>query len=294
MRCQCITILSWYDLYDHHKHRRHRHYHQRRRRHHHHHHQSPSSSTTIIIIIIIIIIFTILSPPSWSVADVVIFIYHPQPWPSHDDVMKWNYFSRYWPFVRGTHRSPVDSPHKAPVTRTFDVSFDIRLNVRLNRHWSRLWFETPWSSLWRHCNDHCPFTSWNHHSRKIIASITTVIIPTIATIVDFVVIISLPWRHNGHDGVSNHQITSQITIVYSTLYTSADQRKKSLVQPLHHQFSNDALFTIMHYIDVMMSAMASKSPTSRLFTQPFAQAQKTSKITAIGLSDRWIPRTNGQ
>ena len=31
---------------------------------------------------------------------------------SHDDVMKWKYFPRYWPFVRGIHRSPVNSPHK--------------------------------------------------------------------------------------------------------------------------------------------------------------------------------------
>ena len=24
---------------------------------------------------------------------------------SHDDVIKWNHFPRYWPFVRGIHRS---------------------------------------------------------------------------------------------------------------------------------------------------------------------------------------------
>ena len=27
------------------------------------------------------------------------------------DVIKWEHFPRYWPFVRGIHRSPVDSPH---------------------------------------------------------------------------------------------------------------------------------------------------------------------------------------
>ena len=31
---------------------------------------------------------------------------------SHDDVIKWKLFPRYWPFVRGIHRSPVNSPHK--------------------------------------------------------------------------------------------------------------------------------------------------------------------------------------
>ena len=30
----------------------------------------------------------------------------------HDDVIKWKPFPRNWPFVRGIHRSPVNSPHK--------------------------------------------------------------------------------------------------------------------------------------------------------------------------------------
>ena len=30
----------------------------------------------------------------------------------HDDVIKWKHFPRYWPFVRGIHLSPVNSPHK--------------------------------------------------------------------------------------------------------------------------------------------------------------------------------------
>ena len=30
----------------------------------------------------------------------------------HDDVIKWKKFPRYWPFVQGIHRSPVNSPHK--------------------------------------------------------------------------------------------------------------------------------------------------------------------------------------
>ena len=30
----------------------------------------------------------------------------------HDDVSNWKHSPRYWPFVRGIHRSPVNSPHK--------------------------------------------------------------------------------------------------------------------------------------------------------------------------------------
>ena len=31
---------------------------------------------------------------------------------NHDDVIKWKHFPRYWPFVRGIHRLPVNSLHK--------------------------------------------------------------------------------------------------------------------------------------------------------------------------------------
>ena len=30
----------------------------------------------------------------------------------HYDVIQWKNFPRYWPFVRGIHRSPMNSPHK--------------------------------------------------------------------------------------------------------------------------------------------------------------------------------------
>ena len=31
---------------------------------------------------------------------------------TYDYVIKWKHFPRYWPFKRGIHRSPVNSPHK--------------------------------------------------------------------------------------------------------------------------------------------------------------------------------------
>ena len=39
-------------------------------------------------------------------------ISHMWNWQKHDDVIKWKHFPRYWPFVRGIHRWPVNSPHK--------------------------------------------------------------------------------------------------------------------------------------------------------------------------------------
>ena len=34
---------------------------------------------------------------------------------------KWKHFPRYWPFVWGIHRSPVNSYPQRPVTRSFDI-----------------------------------------------------------------------------------------------------------------------------------------------------------------------------
>ena len=42
-------------------------------------------------------------------------ITHPVTYPPgkiHDDLIKWKHFPREWPFVRGIHRSPVNSPHE--------------------------------------------------------------------------------------------------------------------------------------------------------------------------------------
>ena len=49
----------------------------------------------------------------------------------HDDVIKWNHFPRYWPFVRGIHRS-----RWIPRTMASDAEL----------------FETPPWSLLRQCN----------------------------------------------------------------------------------------------------------------------------------------------
>ena len=40
----------------------------------------------------------------------------------HDDVIKWKHFPRYWPFVRGIHRSLVNSTHKGQWRRALMFS----------------------------------------------------------------------------------------------------------------------------------------------------------------------------
>ena len=40
----------------------------------------------------------------------------------HDDVIKWKHFPRNWPFLRGIHRWPVNSPHKGQWRRALMFS----------------------------------------------------------------------------------------------------------------------------------------------------------------------------
>ena len=76
----------------------------------------------------------------------------------HDDVIKWKYFPRYWPFVRGIHRSSVNSPHKGQWRGALMSSLVCALNKRLSKQSWCWWFQTPSRSLWRHCNG--PMEGW--------------------------------------------------------------------------------------------------------------------------------------
>ena len=53
-------------------------------------------------------------------------------WFSHDnEIMAKRRLSQYWPFVKGIHRLPVDSPHKGSISNV--------MNVKL---WCFLWWES--------------------------------------------------------------------------------------------------------------------------------------------------------
>ena len=41
---------------------------------------------------------------------------------NHDDVIQWRHFPRYWPFVWGIQRSPVNSPNKGELRRALMFS----------------------------------------------------------------------------------------------------------------------------------------------------------------------------
>ena len=74
-----------------------------------------------------------------------------QPSSSHPAhvVIKWKHFPRYWSFVRGIHRSSMNSPHKG--------QWRGALRFCLTCAWTNGWvnnphrrFEAPSRSLWRH------------------------------------------------------------------------------------------------------------------------------------------------
>ena len=69
----------------------------------------------------------------------------------HDHVIKWKHFPRYWQFVRGIHRSPVNSPHKGQWCGALMV-FHLRPYIRLSKQSQGWCFETLSRPLWRQCN----------------------------------------------------------------------------------------------------------------------------------------------
>ena len=107
------------------------------------------------------------------------------PW-KHDGVIKWKPFPCYWSFVRGIHRSPVDSPHKGQGRKAlvFSLMFAWRngsahsrnageskrnglhcdVTVKLyiyiySTHFSILWLLMDW---WRKCPGYQQPWYWPH------------------------------------------------------------------------------------------------------------------------------------
>ena len=65
---------------------------------------------------------------------------------THDDVIKWKHFPRYWPFVQGIQRSPVNSPHKGQWRGALVFSLICAtINGWVNNR--------EGGELWRHCSD---------------------------------------------------------------------------------------------------------------------------------------------
>ena len=122
----------------------------------------------------------------------------------HDDVIKWKHFPRYWPFVRGIHRSPVNSPHKGQWRGALMFTLICaRINGWVNNREAgdlrryRAHYDVIVMSLWEF--SHEQLFGFQHNTAC--SHCGDVIISVMAT-----------------------QITS-LTIVYATVCSGADQRK---------------------------------------------------------------------
>ena len=79
---------------------------------------------------------------------------------NHDDVIKWKHFPRYWSFVRGVHRSPLNSPHKGQSRGALMFS--------LIWAWINGWVNNREAGEWRLHRAHCDVTvmiTWISHEQ---------------------------------------------------------------------------------------------------------------------------------
>ena len=97
----------------------------------------------------------------------------------HDVVIKWKHFPRYWPFVRGIQRPPVNCPHEDQWRGALMFSLICVLDKRLSRYWWGWWFETPSRSVWRLGNALSPLIYYakispNEHIFSITANVSMI------------------------------------------------------------------------------------------------------------------------
>ena len=84
---------------------------------------------------------------------------------SHDDVIKWKHFPRYWPFVRGIHRSPVNFPHKG--------QWRGALMSSLICAWINGWVNNREAGDLRRHLGHCDVTVMNRACHPVVITKTT-------------------------------------------------------------------------------------------------------------------------
>ena len=104
--------------------------------------------------------------------------------------------------MRRIHWWPVNSPHKGPVTRKM-FSFDDVIMSRARPTWSLI-RGSRWSGLIK--AEHWVQLKYNNSvENKLHCLQACLAVTSYFTYWDRVIHISLQWRHNEHDRVSNHQ-----------------------------------------------------------------------------------------
>ena len=124
-------------------------------------------------------------------------------WVKHDDVIKWKHFPRYWPFVRGIHRSPVNSPNKGQCRGALMFSL---ICARIKG-----WVNNGEAGDLRRNRAHYDVTLMDWRLTRTFCGVASIrsasfcIVLGRANSLPFVVRSDVQWHHNERDGVSIHQ-----------------------------------------------------------------------------------------
>ena len=121
---------------------------------------------------------------------------------AYDDVIKWKPFPRYWPFVRGIHRSPVNSPHKGQWRGALVFSLICAwINGQVNNR--------EVGDLRRHRAHYDVIVMLSLVNQVQINGTGTIAVlsarSNVCTIERQHRHLALQWRHNEHDDVTNHR-----------------------------------------------------------------------------------------
>ena len=129
-------------------------------------------------------------------------------------------FSALLAFCAGNSPVTGEFPAQRPMTRSFDV-FYLHLNKQLSKQSWGWWFETTSRTLWRHCDVMASQIIGNLIVRSTAGSVTTK--KTSMFRIKFPCYDIITYNDVRMRAMAS-QITS-LTIVYSTVYSGADQRK---------------------------------------------------------------------
>ena len=146
-------------------------------------------------------------------------------WITHDDLIKWKHLPRYWPFVRGIQRSPVNSLPKGQWRGALMFSLiciwingleNNREAGDLRRHRAHydvivvLYYTALWVGI-QSSKTHLKLNiRWvnrlfsNFYKGHFVHNFKT--IRQLKKVCGQRRFRALRWRHNGRDGVSNHQL----------------------------------------------------------------------------------------
>ena len=171
---------------------------------------------------------------------------------------------RHWPFVRGIHQWPVDSPHKRPVTRKLFPFDDIIMNVALSAY---LW---SWYKLWRKRRQ-------TYIPMKLVEAVLC------------------SFHEDNIQNISDQQLPGQQTqLVLSHLC--------HCVSLQNNEWYNSSCKTMVHYDDVIMTTIVSQiTSLTVVYSTVYSDADQNKHQSSASLAfvwgihrDRWIPRTKGQ